>query len=79
MFRSDYHVRKAHWIELCPECRIESYKEAPAYKITGKVYVPVEKTAREIIQNVMIERETTLKELESKGIPKEFVKFCIEK
>ncbi len=77
-FLSDYHIKKNLWEELCPKCRIRAYKESRMYKETGKIYVPKHRTAREIIKHLMQEREVTLRDFEMRGIPSEFIKFCLK-
>lgn len=77
-FLSDYHVKKNLWEKLCTRCKITAYEKSRMYHETGRIYVPVHTTTREIIRHVMRNREATSKEFEMRGIPREFVNFCLE-
>jgi hypothetical protein len=77
-FLSDYHIKKNLWEDLCPECRVIAYKESRMYKETGRIYVPTYTTTREIIRDLMQKRAVTLRDFEMKGIPSEFIKFCLK-
>ena len=77
-FLSDYHIKKTLWEELCPKCKITAYEESRMYRETGRIYVPIYTTIREIIKHLMQERMVTLRDFEMRGIPREFVEFCLK-
>jgi hypothetical protein len=63
------------WRGLCPECR----------KDLGFFYCYIgdegtyEETTKEIIRVLINSRSATIRDLEIRGVPKEFIEYCIDK